>query len=120
MRLLMVGFFLSAIVQAQLPPGRPSPVAPVIDAGRFQALIFKQVAPEYPSEAQAQHIAGDVLVTVHLNPSGTLHSIKAVKGPAMLREAAMKAVMQWRFRPYLRDGIAIAVQSEVVVHFPPQ
>jgi len=120
MRLLIVGVFISAIVQAQLPPGGPAPVIPFIDAGRFQALIVKQVALEYPSGAQSLHLAGDILLTVHLDPSGNLQNIKAVKGPAMLREAAMKAVMQWRFRPYLRDGIAMAVQSEVVIQFPPQ
>jgi len=120
MRLLVVGFFLSAILQAQtLPPGPPAPVARYIPPATLETLIVKQVAPEYPAEAQASQIVGDVVLTVLLNEKGNLQRVKAIKGPAMLRAAAMNAVVQWRFRPYLRDGVAIAVQSEVIVHFPP-
>ena len=122
MRIAIAGILISMVVQAQigsLPPG-PGLRSRNIPPATLETLIVRQVAPEYPSEAQRLGIVGDVWLTVQMDPKGRLQKIKVVRGPAALREAAVNAVKQWTFRPY-HDlfGVAVSVQSQIVIHFPP-
>jgi protein TonB len=35
----------------------------------------------------------------------------------MLAAAALRAVSQWKFRPYILDGAPIEVETQITVHF---
>jgi len=43
--------------------------------------------------------------------------VRLVDGNATLATAAIKAVKQWRYRPYLHDGKAQPFQTVVIIDF---
>jgi protein TonB len=44
--------------------------------------------------------------------------VYALSGPALLQQAAIDAVKTWIFRPDLRNGVAVEMESTVDVDFP--
>ena len=66
--------------------------------------VIGRVAPEYPKIARRRHIEGVVRVVAMVNPEGVVESVQPVSGPEPLKEAALDAVKQWRFRPLQRNG----------------
>ena len=76
------------------------------------------VSPEYPPSASG---LGKVSVTVHvlIERSGNVVALYASSGPPVLRDAAMHSVRQWKYSPYLEQGVPRSVTTEVVVMFIP-
>lgn len=68
------------------------------------------VQPEYPREAQLRHLQGEVVLELHVDPSGKVQTVRRVSGNALLSEAAEKAAWQWSYSPAPDDQkSAIAV-----------
>ena len=88
--------------------------------------IHAQVAPEHVSSGvlignllnkrppvldhPAYH-SGCVTVAVEVDSTGTVTQAVPVGGPADLQQPVADAVLQYKFKPFLRDGIAVPVQS---------
>ena len=81
------------------------------------ALLTKNVQPEYPEEARSKKIKGSVVMLVHINSVGHVQDIYTVEGNSLLIPAALKAVSQWEYKPYLMNGQPVNVETEVVVSF---
>lgn len=79
--------------------------------------LVKMVAPAYPPLARQARIQGPVVLRVKINKSGDVESMKLVSGHPMLAPAAMEAVKQRRYRPYLLNGEPINVETDVTVNF---
>ena len=80
-------------------------------------LMTHKVNPVYPREAKKKHIKGDVLLRDFVDKQGQVADVAVIKGDTMFTEAAMDAVKQWRFKPYLLNGEPIEVESTAVVNF---
>jgi protein TonB len=52
-----------------------------------------------------------------VDDSGKVESVRLVEGNPALAEAAIHAVKQWRYRPYVRDGKNLSFQTVVLVDF---
>ena len=52
-----------------------------------------------------------------LDAEGKVRVVKVVKGNRELAEAAVRAVRQWRYRPYLRDGRPVATETNILISF---
>jgi protein TonB len=52
-----------------------------------------------------------------IGQDGHVEGLEVVSGPPMLRQAALDAVKQWVFKPYLLNGAAIEVSTVVRVTF---
>jgi TonB family protein len=78
--------------------------------------LMSRIEPTYPAEAVRQEIAGTVKVHAAIGRDGAVQSVEA-NGPAMLAEAAMKAVREWRYKPTLLDGQAVEADEEIVFVF---
>jgi TonB family protein len=85
--------------------------------GLSGGTIEQQVNPIYPSEALAQRVGGRVLLQAVVAEDGTVHDLKVMKGNALLARAAIQAVAQWRYRPYLLDGQPIRMTTEITLIF---
>lgn len=81
----------------------------------FMRYVKKRVAPVLPPEAKAQGIYGSVTIEVVLSKNGYLSKMQAVEGQQMLRQAAISALQQWQFKPYVQDRIPIDVRSEIII-----
>jgi protein TonB len=56
-------------------------------------------------------------VQAFVSPQGTIERAQIVSGPALLAQAALNAVKQWRYRPYYLNGTPIEVETQVTVNF---
>ena len=82
-----------------------------------QNLLLKKVVPTYPPLATKARIHGEVVLDVDISKEGTVESLRAVSGHPMLIPAAIDAVKNWRYKPYLVDGKPVPVQTQVTVNF---
>lgn len=82
-----------------------------------EGLILHKVNPKYPAEAREKHIQGDVILQATINKQGDVAQLKLVKGDPILADAAMDAVKQWKYKPYLLNGEPVEVETTVKIIF---
>jgi periplasmic protein TonB len=82
-----------------------------------EGLLIKRTIPIYPPIALASHIEGTVVLQATISRSGTIANLHVISGPMMLQQAALNAVQQWRYRPYLLTGEPVEVETTVNVIF---
>jgi protein TonB len=83
----------------------------------MSGLLIEKTLPSYPVIAKAARVEGTVVLQATISRNGTIENLRAVGGPAMVRQAALDAVRSWRYRPYLLDGVAVEVETTVSVVF---
>jgi len=88
-------------------------VAPEI----MKRQLASQVAPVYPPEAKAKHVEGTVVLRIRIDTQGSVVTATKVTGPDTLIPAAIDAVKQWKYQPFLLNGMPIAVVTTVDVEF---
>lgn len=88
-----------------------------LPSGVSKNLLVKEIVPTYPPLARKARIHGEVVLDVDISKEGTVESLKAVSGHPMLIPAAIDAVKNWRYKPYLVDGKPVPVQTQVTVNF---
>jgi len=54
---------------------------------------------------------------VSIDTSGNVVNMKPVEGDPLLVNAAMDAVKQWRYKPYVLNGEPLEVETSVVINF---
>jgi protein TonB len=77
----------------------------------MQQYLIRRVDPVYPPEALAKHLEGVVVIKVTIDKEGSVYKAEVVSGPPELIPAAIEAVKQWKYRPYLLGGEPIEVES---------
>jgi TonB family protein len=80
-------------------------------------LVVKKVPPQYPEAAKKAHIQGEVDLRAIIGKDGDIENLQVASGPAELAPAAIDAVRQWKYRPYMKDGQAVEVKTEITVIF---
>lgn len=61
--------------------------------------------------------SGTVVLQATISRSGMIENLRVVSGPPLLQQAALDAVKQWRYRPYLLNGDPVEVETTVNVEF---
>lgn len=82
-----------------------------------QRLLLTKVQPQYPQDAKDQHIQGVVVLKVIVDKEGNVSNIQLISGHPQLAPAALEAVKQWKYRPYLLNGTPVEVDTQVQVNF---
>ena len=82
-----------------------------------QGLLIHKVEPVYPESARQGHIQGTVVLEALIGKNGWVIQLTPVSGPKELVPAAMGAVQQWRYKPYLRDGQPVEARTQITVKF---
>lgn len=90
-----------------------------VSEGAAEAHLTKRVAPVYPKNADAD---GEVILTVIISRKGRVKDLYLVRGDPLLVKAAIRAVSQWEYQPFLVDGRPVEVETQVTVTFrtPPK
>ena len=52
-----------------------------------------------------------------ISREGAIENLQVLSGHPMLLQAAVDAVRQWRYRPYVLNGEAVDVETQVTVNF---
>lgn len=79
--------------------------------------ILNRVEPVYPPVAKSTRVQGAVILTVVIGKDGGIHQINVLSGHPFLVDAAVAAVKQWRYQPYVFNGEPVEIQSEISVNF---
>jgi periplasmic protein TonB len=107
-----IGNSLNSVV----PPSPPS-VHPRRKSVMMEGNLLHRVQPEYPALARSARIQGQVLLRAVISRDGTIENLQVLAGHPMLVRAAIDAVRQWRYRPYILNGEPIKVETQVTVNF---
>jgi protein TonB len=106
---------------AHVAPVPTVPPAPVTRAFRtsymLQGSLIRRVEPVYPPMAKIAHVQGVVVLEAIISKDGTMQKLRLISGHPMLVKAAMDAVSQWRYKPYILNGDAIEVETQITVNF---
>jgi TonB family protein len=97
----------------------PTPVLQTmnISQGLTQGLILKKTQPTYPSIALQMRIEGPVDLLATISKTGSITAVKILHGDPQLARAAIEAVKQWKYKPYLLDGQPVEIQTQITVNF---
>ena len=83
----------------------------------MEGNLVHRTEPIYPAIAKQAGIEGTVVVKAIISRTGTIEQEQIVSGHPLLARAALNAVRQWKYRPYLLDGEAVEVETQVTVRF---
>jgi protein TonB len=103
-------------ISTVIPP-RPVAVKPLVVSHLSEANLLHKVQPIYPPIARQARVQGAVELRAIISKNGTIENLVVVRGHPMLSAAAIEAVRQWRYRPYLLNGEPIEVETEITVNF---
>jgi protein TonB len=103
---------------APAKPVQPKPRGPiVISQGVAAGMVLHRILPVYPAIARASHTEGTVVLHVVISKDGAIEDLRVEGGLAMLQQAALDAIRQWRYRPYLLNSAPVAVETTSNVVF---
>jgi periplasmic protein TonB len=88
-----------------------------VSQGVSQGLLVRRVNPSYPPLARQARIQGTVILRAVISKDGSIENLQLVSGHPMLAPAAIEAVKQWKYKPYLLNGEPVEVDTEVQVNF---
>jgi len=83
----------------------------------MQGSLIRRVEPQYPPLARTARIQGPVVLEALISKEGTMQNLRLISGHPLLVQAAINAVSQWRYRPYILNGEAIEVETQITVNF---
>lgn len=75
-----------------------------ISASVAMKAATSKVQPVYPPIAKQLKLEGDVEVEAHISTDGSVDSVKALTGNAVLMNAAVFAMRKWKFAPFTEGG----------------
>jgi protein TonB len=110
-----------------VPPPPPTPVkTPLLpEAPKLlrvggdveEARLLHEVVPQYPPMARFARLQGAVQFDAVIGTDGKVENLKVVGGPPLLIPAAMQAVRQWVYKPFLLNGEPVAVETRITIKF---
>lgn len=80
----------------------------------MQGLLIKKIDPERPGDA---HVRGEVALKAQIDKNGNIEHLELISGHPLLVPAAIDAVRQWKYKPYVLNGTAVAVETTIRVAF---
>jgi TonB family protein len=114
-------FWPSPAPTAMQPRGIPSRRSNANRVGNKVSAPVPIVQPiaEFTSQARRDRVEGEVMVTLTVDANGMPQNPQVVKPlPAGLTDAAIAAVLKYRFRPALKDGTTpVPTMITIAVNF---
>ncbi len=111
----VMGSILSAT--PTVAPKIATPQRVRVSAGVTSGLLIRKVPPSYPPLARQARIQGTVILQAQISKTGDIQNLQLISGHPMLAPAAIEAVKQWKYRPYLLNGEPVEVETQVQVNF---
>ena len=98
------------------PPPPPAAHRPPV-SHMMEGNLVHRVQPDYPALARQVRVQGQVVLRAVISREGAIENLQVLSGHPMLVKAAVDAVRQWRYRPYVLNGEPVEVETEVTVNF---
>jgi periplasmic protein TonB len=88
-----------------------------VSSGVSTGMLVRKVPPTYPPLARQARIQGTVILQATISKEGAIENLQLISGHPMLAPAAIEAVKQWKYKPYLLNGEPVEVETQVQVNF---
>jgi len=98
-------------------PKMSTPQRVRVSSGVSSGLLIRKVSPNYPPLARQARIQGTVVLQAQISKDGSIQNLQLISGHPMLAPAAIEAVKQWKYKPYLLNGEPVEVETQVQVNF---
>src|SRR6266567_2791125 len=98
-------------------PKIATPTRVRVSSGVSTGLLIRKVPPTYPPLARQARIQGVVILQAQISKDGSIQNLQLISGHPMLAPAAIEAVKQWKYKPYLLNGEPVEVDTQVQVNF---
>ncbi len=102
----------------------PGTTAPVLAAAKVSDVVpsqlLQKVAPYYPETAKRMRVEGTVVLSAKIDRQGKVADVKVISGNSMLRDAAINAVKQWKYKPATLNGAPIESTTDITLKFTAQ
>jgi protein TonB len=82
-----------------------------------QGLLVKRIQPTYPAQAKQHGLEGQVELQASITKEGNVSKLTVLAGNTTLAEAAIDAVRQWKYKPYLLNGRPTDIETQITVNF---
>ena len=105
------------IGSAAPPPKVAAPQKLKVSSGVVEGLKLNAPNPTYPQMARIAHIQGDVILQATIGKNGSIENLHAISGHPILIQAALDAVRQWKYKPYVLNGEPVEVETTIRVQF---
>lgn len=100
------------------PPPKPAPRAPRFRISHMtEGDLVHRVQPVYPPLARQARIQGSVVLRAVIDREGKVTNLQLISGHPLLVQAAIEAVRQWRYRPYILNEQPVEVETQITVRF---
>jgi protein TonB len=83
----------------------------------MEGNLIRRVQPQYPPLARSARVQGRVVLAAIISKEGTIENLRVLEGHPMLVRAALDAVSQWRYRPYILNNEPVEVETRITVNF---
>lgn len=103
--------------QVQAAAAEPATTPLRVPANVTAASILERTPPQYPAQARARLIQGEVLLHAIIDKEGKISEAQVLSGDDLLAQPALEAVRRWRYKPMLVDGVAREVDTTITVTF---
>src|SRR5262245_2077714 len=114
--LTLVAHSAALLGQPAVEKRPPKIICPPLLPGKIQ----KMVKPVFPAEAKKKKVFGRVLAEMTIDKEGHPKNIRVTNGDPILAEAVLRALPQWRWKPYKLNGQAVEVETTITVNFEPR
>jgi protein TonB len=111
----VIGGIISSVPVAVPKVATPQRIR--VSSGVQSGLIIRKVNPVYPPLARQARIQGKVILQAQISKEGNIENLQLISGHPMLAPAAIEAVKQWKYKPYLLNGEPVEVETQVEVNF---
>jgi len=104
-----------SILPAALPPTAPAKLLRLSHIS--EGSLLHKVQPAYPALARSARVQGAVVLQAVISKQGTIENLVVLAGHPLLVPAALNAVRQWRYQPYILNAEPVEVETQITVNF---
>jgi protein TonB len=116
--ILWTSFAFSQGQTESVQPNAAQPPTRVrVSQGVMQGMSVNKTQPRYPKDARKQRIQGPVVMQAIIGTNGDVVDLRLISGHPLLAPAAMGAVKQWKYRPYMLNGTPVEVETVIILNF---
>ncbi len=88
-----------------------------VSQGVVEANLLHKVDPVYPAAARSRGVTGSVVLDAAIKENGSVGKVKIVSGPAILADAAINALHEWKYSPTLLNGKPVQAEKRITFVF---
>jgi len=111
-----IGGTIGGVLNA-VPAAVPNLQRVRVSQGVSQGLLVHKVEPKYPNLARQAHVQGTVQLHALVGKDGKVETVQVMSGQPMLASAAVQAVREWKYKPYLLNGKPVEIDTDITVNF---